>query len=78
MLWGKEVGSLYWEDRRKRSVFTYHPDFLKAGVDIAPLSASIKNPRNRLPIYGLPNDDIIVMPASFAMSAYTISTFVRG
>jgi serine/threonine-protein kinase HipA len=69
MLWGKEVGSLYWDDRRKRSVFTYHPDFLKDGLDIAPLSASIKNPRNRLPIYGLPNDDIFCgLPAFIADS----------
>ena len=69
ILWGKEVGSLYWDDRRKRSVFTYHPDFLKEGVDIAPLSASIKNPRNRLPIYGLPNDDIFCgLPAFIADS----------
>ncbi len=69
MLWGKEVGSLYWDDRRKRSVFTYHPDFLNAGIDIAPLSASIKNPRNRLPIYGLANDDIFCgLPAFIADS----------
>ena len=69
MLWGKEVGSLYWDDRRKRSVFTYHPSFLKDGLDIAPLSASIKNPRNRLPIYGLANDDIFCgLPAFIADS----------
>ena len=69
MLWGKEVGSLYWDNSRKRSVFTYHPDFLKDGMDIAPLSASIKNPRNRLPIYGLPNDDIFCgLPAFIADS----------
>lgn len=69
MLWGQEVGSLFWEDRRKRAVFSYHPDFLKAGVDIAPLSASIKNPRNRLPIYGLASDDIFSgLPAFIADS----------
>ncbi len=69
ILWGQEVGSLYWDDRRKRSVFTYHPDFLNAGIDIAPLSASIKNPRNRLPIYGLANDDIFCgLPAFIADS----------
>ncbi|MBR3092659.1 MAG: type II toxin-antitoxin system HipA family toxin [Bacteroidaceae bacterium] len=69
ILWGKEVGSLYWDDRRKRAVFTYHHDFLKAGTDIAPLSASIKDPRNRLPIYGLANDDIFCgLPAFIADS----------
>lgn len=69
MLWGQEVGSLYWDERRKRAVFNYHPDFIKAGQDIAPLSASIKDPRNRLPIYGLANDDIFYgLPAFIADS----------
>lgn len=69
ILWGKEVGSLFWEERRKRAVFSYHPDFLRAGLDIAPLSASIKNPRYRLPIYGLANDDIFCgLPAFIADS----------
>ena len=69
MLWGQEVGSLYWDERRKRAVFNYHPDFIKAGLDIAPLSASIKDPRNRLPIYGLANDDIFYgLPAFIADS----------
>ena len=69
ILWGQEVGSLFWEERRKRAVFSYHPDFLKAGLDIAPLSASIKNPRNRLPIYGLANDEIFSgLPAFIADS----------
>lgn len=44
MLWGKEVGSLFWEERRKRAVFSYHPDFLKGGLDIAPLSATTRRP----------------------------------
>ena len=69
MLWGQEVGSLYWDERRKRAVFNYHPDFIRAGLDIAPLSASIKDPRNRLPIYGLANDDVFHgLPAFIADS----------
>lgn len=68
-LWDQEVGSLYWDERRKRSVFSYHPSFLNKGLDIAPLSASIKEPRNRLPIYGLPNDDVFCgLPAFIADS----------
>ena len=68
-LWHQEVGSLYWDERRKRSVFSYHPSFLNKGLDIAPLSASIKEPRNRLPIYGLPNDDVFCgLPAFIADS----------
>lgn len=69
MLWGQEVGSLYWDERRKRAVFNYHHDFIKAGLDIAPLSASVKDPRNRLPIYGLANDDVFHgLPAFIADS----------
>ena len=69
MLWGQEVGSLYWDERRKRAVFSYHPNFIKSGLDIAPLSASINEPRNRLPIYGLANDDIFYgLPAFIADS----------
>ena len=69
MLWGQEVGSLFWDERRKRSVFSYHPDFVKGELDIAPLSASIRNPRSRLPIYGMPNDEIFAgLPAFVADS----------
>ena len=69
MLWGQEVGSIFWDERRKRSVFSYHPDFVKGDLDIAPLSASIRNPRNRLPIYGMPNDEIFAgLPAFIADS----------
>ena len=69
MLWGQEVGSIFWDERRKRSVFSYHPDFVKGNLDIAPLSASIRNPRNRLPIYGMANDEIYAgLPAFIADS----------
>lgn len=69
MLWGQEVGSIFWDERRKRSVFSYHPDFVRGNLDIAPLSASIKNPRNRLPIYGMANDEIFAgLPAFIADS----------
>ena len=69
VIWGKEVGSLFWDERRKRSVFSYHPDFVKGGLDIAPLSASIRNPRNKLPLYGMPNDEIYSgLPAFIADS----------
>ncbi len=68
-IWGMEVGSLFWDNRRKRSVFGYHPDFVRQGPDIAPLSASIRNPRNKLPIFGMPNDEIYAgLPAFVADS----------
>ena len=39
---GEEVGKLYWDERSQRAVFNYHPDFIKKGVEIAPLTASVK------------------------------------
>ena len=41
MLWGEEVGKLYWDERNKRAVFNYHPDFIKKGVEIAPLTGPL-------------------------------------
>ena len=40
-LWGIEVGKLKWEHSQMRGIFSYNPDFVKRGLDIAPLTASI-------------------------------------
>lgn len=53
MLWGEEVGKLYWEERSKKAIFNYHPDFINKGVEIAPLTASVKGPAAKgMPISG--------------------------
>ena len=53
MLWGDEVGKLYWDDRGKRAVFSYNPDFVKKGTDIAPLTASVRGAAGKgLPVVG--------------------------
>lgn len=53
MLWGDEVGKLYWDVRAKRAVFNYNPDFVKKGTDIAPLTASIKGSAGKgFPVVG--------------------------
>ena len=41
MLWGEEVGRIYWDTRSKRAVFSYNPDFIRKGIDVAPLTAPI-------------------------------------
>lgn len=58
MIWGKEVGRLSWDFRRKRAVFEYSRGFLAGDCDIAPLTASIRKPQSRLPFYGQPNDNV--------------------
>ena len=40
-LWGIEVGKVKWEHSQMRGIFSYNPDFVKRGLDIAPLTASI-------------------------------------
>ena len=38
ILWGEEVGRLLWDERRHLSYFTFNPDFLSKGIDIAEAS----------------------------------------
>lgn len=37
MLWGQEVGYVAWDDKRRMGVFQYADDFVKSGLDIAPI-----------------------------------------
>ena len=41
MLWGEEVGKIYWDTRSKRAVFSYNPDFIRKGINVAPLTAPL-------------------------------------
>jgi len=52
MLWGKEVGRLAWHEGRKIAYFVFDPSFLKGNIDIAPLTASIRNPLSTRVIFG--------------------------
>ena len=51
-LWGKEIGRLAWHESRQISYFTYNPEFLRGNLDIAPLTASIRNPMSSRAIFG--------------------------
>jgi len=53
MLWGDEIGRLAWHPARRLSYFTFNPDFVKKGLDIAPLVASVKKTNiHLLPVWG--------------------------
>ena len=53
MLWGSEVGKLYWDDRGKRAVFSYNPDFIRKGIDISPFTASVRGAAGKgFPVVG--------------------------
>ena len=52
MLWGQEIGQLCWNPAKGNSYFFFSPEYLSSGLDIAPLTASSKNPAARFAIYG--------------------------
>jgi len=52
MLWGREVGRLCIDPRRKLPFFEYNREWVETGLDISPLNASIKLPQNLRPIFG--------------------------
>ena len=42
-LWGKEVGSLYWDNETNAALFDYTPQFIRQGIDISPIIMPLKN-----------------------------------
>ena len=52
MLWGREVGRLWIDSRRRLPYFEYNREWIESGLDISPLDASIKLPQNLRPIFG--------------------------
>lgn len=46
-----EVGRIYWDDRSRRAVFEYAPDFATKGIQLAPLSAPVSE-KTTLPVVG--------------------------
>lgn len=40
-LWGKNVGSLYWEKSAGAALFEYEPEFIRSGLDISPIMMPI-------------------------------------
>lgn len=53
VLWGEEVGKLYWDDKSQRAVFNYARSFVRKGLDIAPLTASVRGAASKgMPVLG--------------------------
>ena len=68
-IWGHPVGTIMWDAQRKRAIFSYDKGFISRGMDIAPLTASIRNPRYSLPFLGETDRDIFSgLPAFIADS----------
>lgn len=52
LLWGREVGRLSIDTRRKLPYFEFNREWVETGFDISPLDASIKQPLILRPIFG--------------------------
>lgn len=52
LLWGREVGRLFIEPRRKLPYFEFNREWVETGFDISPLDISIKQPHILRPIFG--------------------------
>lgn len=52
ILWNEEIGRLAWDERRRISYFTYHPDFIKKGLNISPFVAPTDGTKGLLPVWG--------------------------
>ena len=66
MLWGEEVGKLYWDERNKKSRLQLSSGFHQEGVEIAPLTASVKGPAAKgMPILGNKEKDLSRSPTVF-------------
>ena len=55
MLWGNQVGTLFWEEKESISYFEFDPQFLEKGLDISPIMYSSQKLReqNHFPIKGI-------------------------
>lgn len=67
-LWDDEVGRLSWDERRRLTYFTYNPDFVKKGLNIAPFVAPINGVRILMPIWGEEEKIYHKLPAFLADS----------
>ncbi len=42
ILWGRRIGAVSWDETRSLGVFQYDPDFVGAGIEVAPLTMPVR------------------------------------
>lgn len=42
-IWGREVGIIVWDDKRKLAAFQYFPNFLNSGLELSPLKMPLSD-----------------------------------
>ncbi len=68
-LWGDDVGAVSWLEDRSFAIFEYDPQFLKKGLDIAPLHMGLEDARTGDGIFsfpGLNNNTYLGLPGLLA------------
>jgi serine/threonine-protein kinase HipA len=55
LLWGVRVGAVAWNESSNHGVFEFDSEFLKQGLDIAPLKMSLAEARNGKRIFSFPS-----------------------
>jgi serine/threonine-protein kinase HipA len=42
ILWGRRIGAVLWDDRRRIGTFEYVPEFTRSGIEVAPLTMPLR------------------------------------
>ena len=42
-LWGRQIGAVLWDEGRNIGVFEYTPEFVRSGIEVAPLSMPLRS-----------------------------------
>ena len=64
MLWGRRIGAVSWDVSRSIGVFQYDPDFVGAGVEVAPLMMPVREIPYEFPM--LNRDSFMRLPGMLA------------
>jgi serine/threonine-protein kinase HipA len=65
-LWGKRIGAVVWDPARALGVFEYDPDFVRSGIQVAPLKMPLRAGVHDFP--GLPQQTFHGLPGLLADS----------
>jgi len=49
ILWGRRIGAVTWDDTRSLGVFQYDPEFVGAGIEVAPLKMPVREEPHEFP-----------------------------
>lgn len=65
-LWGRQIGAVLWDERRRVGVFEYTPEFVASGIQVAPLTMPLRTGVYDFP--ALPRDAFKGLPGLLADS----------